>query len=80
MVITGLANQQDWLAAITQPLNNNDRVITLTNLSLPQLADLLKDSQGLISLDSFNVHLAIALNKPVFVLLIAGFLCAGIKY
>jgi len=68
LVITGLANQQDWLAAITQPLNNNDRVITLTNLSLPQLADLLKDSQGLISLDSFNVHLAIALNKPVFCL------------
>ena len=68
LVITGLADQRYWLAAITQPLNSHNRVITVTNLSVPQLADLLKDSQGLISLDSFNVHLAIALKKPVFCL------------
>lgn len=65
LVLIGLPNHKDWLKPIMDNFSSQPRVTCFTNLSIPQLAELLKNSQGLIGIDSFAAHLAIALGRPV---------------
>ena len=61
--LIGLESQRDYLLKIKD--NLSDKVKILTNLSVPQLASLLRKSLLLIGIDAFPIHLGISLKKPV---------------
>ena len=68
LVLTGLPNQAVWLEDLLKPFGNLSRLIIATDLTIPELAELIKNSQGFIGLESFAAHLAIACYRPTYCL------------
>ncbi|MCX6798213.1 MAG: hypothetical protein NTX66_03325, partial [Candidatus Falkowbacteria bacterium] len=72
LVISGLKEQLDWLEQIKKGFLQKpwllSRLNFLTDLNIGQLAELIKNSQGFIGLESFPAHLAIAFKKPTYCL------------
>ncbi len=68
LVLTGLPNQAVWLQDLIKPFGNLSRLIIATDLTIPELAELIKNSQGFIGLESFAAHLAIACYRPTYCL------------
>ena len=68
VVLVGLESQKPYLLEITS-LTKSDKVRILTNLSIPELASLIKLSKFVLCIDSFITHLSIALKKQVICLI-----------
>lgn len=66
LVLLGLPNQLSWLNNLVT--DHKDRIIIYTDLKISDLGKVIKEAHGFFGLESFSVHLAIALKKKVFCL------------
>lgn len=65
--LIGLESQKDYLLKIKDNVIS-DKVKILTDLSIPQLASLLRKSLLLLGIDAFPIHLGISLKKHIICL------------
>lgn len=68
IILTGIESQKDYLLKIAK-FFTFDKVKIFTNLTIPELASLIKYSKFVIAIDSFIAHLAIAIKKPLICLI-----------
>jgi ADP-heptose:LPS heptosyltransferase len=68
VILAGLESQEGYLLEISSPIKS-DKLKILTNLSIPELASLIKLSKFVLCIDSFITHLSIALKKQVICLI-----------
>lgn len=69
IILSGLNSQKDYLAEISQELKDIAMVKIVTEISIEQLATLIKNSLAFIGLESFPAHLALAFKKPSYCLI-----------
>ncbi|MFZ0273367.1 MAG: glycosyltransferase family 9 protein [Acidobacteriaceae bacterium] len=70
VALTGMPSQHEYLEQIALPaLQREGRVLVFTNLQIPEFGALMKDAAVFVGIDSFPAHLALALNRPVRLLM-----------
>jgi len=67
VILTGLPSQKEYLLKIAKSFSS-DKLEIFTDLTIPQLASLIKFSKFVICIDSFITHLTIAVGKPLICL------------
>lgn len=67
VILTGIESQKDYLLEIIK-FFSSEKVKIFTDLTIPELASLIRRSKFVIAIDSFIAHLAIAVKKPLICL------------